>query len=170
MTITDDWEVAHIALAVDSLERWMPVYDNFLPGRWTSILTVDHQWETAAGDTKQVRGRAVWRSGQAPPLEVWEGPPGSPWEVAFGEARIDHIGYWAYDLEGQAAALLSAGFELEYTPARALDAELTGFGYFRHPQGFRIELQTSMDREAMRGWVEDGTALDLDWGMGKVAP
>lgn len=170
MSITDDWEVAHIALAVDNLESWLPVFDAFLPGRWTSVLTVDHDWERVDGTIERVHGRTVWRSGQTPPLEVWEGPEDSPWAMPAGQCRIDHIGYWAFDLPAQSKALLKGGFELEYTMPREDGAEISGFGYFRHPRGFRVELQTSMDREAMRAWVEDGAGLDLEWGMGMVAP
>jgi len=162
----DTWEVAHIALAVDDLDRWMAIYGKLFPGRWTSVLVLDRPWLAPLTEegTIQAKCRLAWRNGQSPTLELLEGPEGSPWYVEPGTHRLDHIGYWASDMQGQANLLLQAGYELEYTEPRSIDGKLVGFAYFRHPDGIRVELQASDERAAFEVWKDDGAPLELTWG------
>jgi hypothetical protein len=82
---------------------------------------------------------------QGPPyLELIEGPPGSPWETTGG-SRIDHIGYWADDLDESKQRLDAAGLALE------VDGSKYGgvFTYHRgRTSGLRVELIDAAGRAA----------------------
>jgi hypothetical protein len=60
----------------------------------------------------------VCLSQQGPPfIELIEGPPGSAWDGTKG-ARIDHLAYWAEDLDAAAQHAIDNGapLEVEYRP------------------------------------------------------
>ncbi len=82
---------------------------------------------------------------EGPPyLELIEGPPGSPWDATAG-SRIDHIGYWADDLEAGKRRLDEAGLALE------VDGSSYGgvFTYHRgRTSGLRVELIDASGRTA----------------------
>ena len=82
---------------------------------------------------------------QGPPyLELIEGPVGSPWE-ATGGSRIDHIGYWADDLETSKRQLDAAGLTLEVDGAKHGGV----FTYQRGTRsGLRVELIDASGRKA----------------------
>jgi hypothetical protein len=97
-----------------------------------------------------VRENGEWRirvcfAKQGPPyLELIEGPAGSPWE-AIGGSRIDHIGYWADDLDASKRRLDAAGLALE------VDGSVHGgvFTYHRgRKSGLRVELIDAAGRAA----------------------
>jgi hypothetical protein len=93
-------------------------------------------------------------SRQGPPyLELIEGPAGSPWEAVHG-SRIDHIGYWAEDLEVGKDGFNEAGLAIEH------DGTGSGavFTYHRgRDSGLRVEFLDASGRAAFheRWGLED---------------
>ncbi|WP_176597989.1 VOC family protein [Sphingobium sp. 15-1] len=164
-----DWEMSHICYAVDNIDNWMDRFDEAMGGRWTKPLQVDAIWRTSleGTETRHIQGRVRWLVGPSVPVELWEGPPGSPWNVPSGTMRFDHVCYWAFDMERQANQLGKLGFDLELTPQvsdgePATDGPFRGFAYFRNAAGSRIELQRASDKPAMQRWM-DGGELVLDY-------
>jgi catechol 2,3-dioxygenase-like lactoylglutathione lyase family enzyme len=159
-----EWEVSHICLAVDDLDTWVERYSAMLGTRWSSLVVIDDEWITASGERELIQGRGAWASGQSPWLELFEGALGSPWEIAPGQARLDHIGYWADDMDACAAQLVASGHVLEYA-MHPPENGLVGFAYYRHPTGIRVEIHEGRDREAFKRWVDHGEPLVVDWGV-----
>jgi hypothetical protein len=81
---------------------------------------------------------------QGPPYyELIEGAPGSQWDTSGGP-RLDHIGYFAHDLDADAAALEAAGMPVD------IDGRTYGgrFTYHRaSATGMRVELVDQAWRE-----------------------
>lgn len=95
-------------------------------------------------DTGEHRIRVCFSLEGPPYLELIEGPPGSPWDASAG-SRIDHIGYWAPDINAAKAALDREGLELE------VDGTAGGgvFTYHRgRESGLRVELIDAATRAA----------------------
>lgn len=159
-----DWEVSHICLAVDDIDAWVERYTAMLGTQWSSPVVIDQEWINGEGARELIQGRGVWASGQSPWLELFQGAPGSPWETAPGQARLDHIGYWADDMDASAAQLQAAGHVLEYS-MHPPENGLVGFAYYRHPNGIRVEIHEGRDRAAFKRWVDEGQPLVVDWGV-----
>jgi hypothetical protein len=158
----ENWEVSHIAYAVDDLETWMERYGQAIGGNWTSVLEYDLDWQTPkTGETRHVVARDAWLTGQTPPIELWDGPEGSPFHVPAGSHRFHHFGYWAEDMNTQVAQLQGIGYEVEHTPvltpaAPATDGDFRGFVYLLHPDGIRVELHSASFKEGIRRWMNGG--------------
>lgn len=156
------WEVSHIAYAVDRLENWMDTYGGAIGGEWTHILDFDTQWRSVlTGEVRHMVGRSVWLNGQHPPIELWEGGENSPFYVPPGTHQLHHIGIWGEDLPGKVASLEATGYELEYTPLVTeelppTDGEFRGFAYMRHPDGIRVEIHSASFREGIKRWLAGG--------------
>ncbi|MDO8209603.1 VOC family protein [Conexibacter sp. CPCC 206217] len=167
-TVPKDWEISHICIAVPDLDAWRERFSLMFGTQWSSPVEIDHVVTAprAEGGTKHIRGRGRYGSGSKPWVELFEGAPGSPWEVTDGQARLHHIGYWADDMEAAARQLETAGYELEY--ANRIDGReeaLIGWAYYRQPDGIRIEIHEGGDRAAFRRWVDEGQPLVVDWGV-----
>lgn len=167
-----NWEVSHIAYAVDDLEAWADRYQAALGGTRTSVLEYDLDWQDVRnGGTRHVVARDLWLTGQTPSLELWDGPEGSPFWVPPGTHQMHHIGYWAEDMNLQVAQLQSAGYEIEHTPvltekAPATDGDFRGFVYLLHPDGLRIELHSASFKEGIARWLGGGPRwLPTDVGL-----
>lgn len=154
----DRWEVAHIGVVVDDLERWMEVYDRLAPGHWTTIFRTDVEVVaplTDSGRQRIVNRSAMW-TGQNPPLELLEGPEGSAWHTPPGTQRLDHYGYWGFDLDAQGARLQEIGYQVEFTLPSELPGKLEFFGYFMHPEGLRVEIVSDAFRPQFERWLAGG--------------
>ena len=142
----------------------MPRFERAFGGTWTTPLVVDAEWRTSlddSGTVQKVRGTARWLVGPNPPIELWEGLPGSPWHVPPGTMRLDHLGYWGVDMETQATQLEALGYGLELTPVVdgrdfATDGPYRGFAYFKNAHGDRVEIQRAGDKPAMARWLAGG--------------
>lgn len=110
---------------------------------WTKPVEALMPVTTAGGDY-EVPIKFVY-SIEAPHLEVVQEVPGTLWTAQPGGAA-HHLGYWVDDITAAAAALKSAGYQLEARPA---GAELTTFAYFLDPAGVRIEI---VDRARFPDW------------------
>ena len=115
----------------------------------------------AARELRVLQGTARWLVGPNPPIELWEGPLGSPWHVPPGTMRLDHLGYWGVDMEAQAVQLEALGYGLEWTPVvnahdLATDGPYRGFAYFKNAHGDRVEIQRAGDKPAMAKWLAGG--------------
>ncbi len=159
-----NWELAHTAYAVDRLETWMPRFELAFGGTWTTPLVVEANWRTTldgTGAVRQIKGTARWLVGPNPPIELWEGPPGSPWHVPPGTMRLDHLAYWGEDMEAQATQLETLGYHLELTPVvdghdLATDGPYRGFANFKNAHGDRVEIQRAGDKPAVARWLAGG--------------
>lgn len=92
--------------------------------------------------------RIVFSVDGPPFLELLEGPPGSPWDASAG-SRLDHLGYWAADLDADQQALAERGAPLDF------DGTALGrpFTYHRlDAVGVRAEL---VDGAAQPAWLEE---------------
>jgi catechol 2,3-dioxygenase-like lactoylglutathione lyase family enzyme len=149
------WQVAHVCFAVNDLERAVERYSVLFGARWTPIVQVDDEWVAPLSPEglERVRGRGIWALDPAPPVELFEGAEGSPWFVPPSGDRLDHVAYWAEDLDRQAQLLQQTGYRLEYTMPPFDDGHLRGFGYLVHAGGARIELQPATDKAAMEQWM-----------------
>jgi hypothetical protein len=169
--LISDWEIAHIAYAVDSIDDWMPRFSAAMGGRWTTRVTVESDWRASLTATtlRHVTGSCQWLSGPQPPIELWEGPKGSPWYQEAGSIELHHIGYWGIDLPTQVAQMSSMGYELEVTPGLtetlpATDGEYRGFAYLIAPGGMRIEIQRAADKPDIQRWLAGGP-LQPTWDV-----
>jgi catechol 2,3-dioxygenase-like lactoylglutathione lyase family enzyme len=176
--ITDDWDIAHVCIAVPDLEGAMEEHSRAFGVEWGSIAAFSSEAITVVspllGDGASVDGlRAVWTHNGS--KLVSEGPPYAPlelmqadrfspaftiWGCPDGRQHIHHICYWVDDLEAESAHLVENGFGVELTleggdPSR-------GFAYHRSATGMRIELMRTADKAAMAGWLQTGE-LALDW-------
>jgi catechol 2,3-dioxygenase-like lactoylglutathione lyase family enzyme len=146
------WEIAHVCYVVNDLESAVERYSALYGTRWTEIVHVDDEWVAplSAAGVERVRGRGIWAIDTSPPIELFEGPEGSPWYVPPDRERLDHVAYWAEDLDRQSQLLREAGYRLEYTMPSE-DGRMRGFGYHVNDGGARIELQTN--KAAMEKWI-----------------
>jgi hypothetical protein len=124
-----------VGVLVEDLEAAREELGNALGLEWSDIVVREiDEWTIRVCFAKQ-----------GPPyLELIEGPAGSPWE-ATGGSRIDHIGYWADDLESSKHRLDAAGLALE------VDGAAYGgvFTYHRgRKSGLRVELIDAGGRAA----------------------
>lgn len=95
----------HVCFAVPDIERAM--------GELTAATGAD--WGAPRTETMgEWEFRIVFSRGEAPFIELIEGPPGSPWDCG-GEARFDHLGYWAADLGRESERLEAAGAPLDFS-------------------------------------------------------
>jgi hypothetical protein len=124
-----------VGVLVEDLDAARKELSEALGVEWSDIVErVNGEWRIRVCFTKQ-----------GPPyLELIEGPPGSPWEATHG-SRIDHIGYWADDVNDSKRRLDEAGVALEF------DGTQTGgvFTYQRgRGSGLRVELIDASGRSA----------------------
>jgi catechol 2,3-dioxygenase-like lactoylglutathione lyase family enzyme len=110
---------------------------------WTKRVEATLTVSTADGEF-EMPFRFVY-SIEAPHLELVQEVPGTIWTRPSGGAA-HHLGYWADDLAGTAAALEAAGYRQEARPA---GDELTAFAYYLDPAGVRIEI---VDRALFPDW------------------
>ena len=164
--IPESWEVAHIAIAVSNIEEAQAIYGGTLHNGQGPMIDIHHDWVAPLSPEgmKFAEGRAGWLLGSNPPIEILDGPEGSPWWMPEGQQRLHHVAYWAEDLDDQTAALVKSGFEVEYTMPPFDDGKMRGFAYLLHPNGMRVELQVATDKPAMAKWLGGGE-LHLDWGF-----
>jgi hypothetical protein len=134
--------VAHpffqVGVLVRDIEAARAELSNALGVTWGEVVhRVNGDWQMA-----------ICFSLEGPPyIALIHAPDGSPWDASAG-SRIDHIGFWAPDIERSAAALEDAGMELE------IDGRRMGavFTYHRGPDsGLRVEM---IDRSGRAGFYE----------------
>jgi catechol 2,3-dioxygenase-like lactoylglutathione lyase family enzyme len=159
--IGDQWSMCHVAIAVDDLEAAMEHYGSTLGVGFSEILSfAGMPLVRPDGGEAHNDVRVVWTTGNEPPLELMQGPPGSIWEVGPGENRIHHVAFWVDDLEAESRRLEEAGMQLQLTLAPGRPPK--GMAYHLAPSGMRIELMRSEDRAAVDRW-RDGAPLEIDW-------
>ncbi|NGO78250.1 VOC family protein [Streptomyces sp. YC504] len=91
--------------------------------------------------------RLTFTRGDAPFIELIEGPVGSPWD-ASGGPRFDHLGFWTTSLTEGAARLERRGFPEEFSGCPYGRA----FAYHRMDSvGARVEL---LDLALQPGFLE----------------
>jgi catechol 2,3-dioxygenase-like lactoylglutathione lyase family enzyme len=159
--IGDQWEMCHVAIAVDDLDRAMAHYASTVGVSFTEVLSfADMPLTRPDGGPLHTDIRVAWTVGNEPPLELMQGPAGSIWEVASGEHRIHHVAFWVDDLERESRLLEEGGMRLQLTlePGRPPK----GMAYHVAPSGFRIELMRTEDRPAVDRW-RNGEPLELEW-------
>lgn len=156
-------EVFHLALAVGDLDEAMSSYQSLAGGTRTEPADLEALVHAPRLSDRpiRIRGRVCWLVGNRPPIEFWQGEPGSPWHIEGQGINFHHMAYYVDDLDEAAASLIAQGFELEITPYHHGDGIL-GFAYLRHPGGLRVEIQGSADRPKMEAWMR-GEALEIDW-------
>jgi len=113
-------ELYHVSYAVRDLDRALTDFQAALGGRPTEPQDFDMlvHMPLEADRPRRVRGRSAWIIGQPTPMELWEGGPGTPWQLQDGNSapQLHHPCYWADDLDSVAARLEAIGFERELTP------------------------------------------------------
>lgn len=156
-------EVFHLAFAVSDLHDAMGTYQSLAGGTRTDPADLEALVHAPllSSEPIRIRGRVCWRVGNHPPIEFWQGEPGSPWHSDRPGMDFHHVAYYVDDLDDAATALRASGFEMEITPYHRGDGIL-GFAYLRHPGGLRVEIQGSADRAAMEAWMR-GEPLVIDW-------
>ncbi|WP_033292430.1 VOC family protein [Amycolatopsis jejuensis] len=168
------WELGHIAYAVADLDAAMKQFQEAYDGHWADPVELNTDWKSArTGATEHVTGTAVWLVGPQPPIELWHGPAGGPFDVGSASIVQHHIGYFCPDLAGQIQRLQGLGYVVEFTPATGpdsppTDGDFRGWAYLRHPDGSRIELQRAADKPGIERWLAGGP-LRLDWSEGFFA-
>jgi hypothetical protein len=107
---------------------------------------------TADRETEGWKIRACFSLEGPPYLELIEGPPGSPWDNG-GASRIDHIGYWAPDIEQARDELAANGLDVE------VDGTRSG-GVFTYHRGRHSGLRVELIDAATRGAFYERWGLD----------
>lgn len=180
--LTDNWDIAHICVAVPDLDEAMAHYEQVFGVRdWGPLMsfsdgpngTHDAVSPLYGPAASMVGGHQVWSlsgsaavSAEAPfaPIELAKADRYSPAFSIYGcpDGRwyVHHICYWVDDLEGESAHLIEHGYQLELTIAPG--DKIRGFGYHLSPNGTRIELMDSADKSAIGKWLRGGE-LELDW-------
>jgi catechol 2,3-dioxygenase-like lactoylglutathione lyase family enzyme len=159
--IGEQWEMCHVAIAVDDLDLAIARYARTLGVTFTERLSfAGMPLIRPDGGPLHTDVRVAWTVGNEPPLELMQGPPGSIWDVAPDEHRIHHIAFWVEDLERESGLLEESGMALQLTlePGRPPK----GMAYHVAPSGMRVELMRTADRAAVQRW-RDGGPLELDW-------
>jgi hypothetical protein len=86
------WQVG---IVVEDIEQAMDEFTRALGAEWTEVQD-------------RMSGRVTF-SRQGPPyLELIEGKPGGLWDASAG-SRIDHLGFWAQDLDEERRRLEQEG-------------------------------------------------------------
>ncbi len=155
-------DVSHVGVVVDDLPRAIEHYASAFGWRFSEPIRMGPIELHAPGEpsgTVPVDLQVAWSLDSAPPYELIAGPRDGLWGVPAGEHRIHHIGYWVDDIAAAAKRARDAGYapELLLTP----EGE-RGFGYYRRPDGLRIELIERSSEEPIRNWRE-GAPLLVDW-------
>jgi len=130
---------SHICLAVTDVDRAM---DDLGPSMGLTWATPNER-EMAEG-----RVRYTYSKEGPPRIELFQGPPGSPWAAPNG-SYMHHVGYWSDDMDGDKARLVAAGMRV------AVDGRETGryFIYFESDHGLRVELTDVSRRQTLEAWI-----------------
>ncbi|MDG4864491.1 VOC family protein [Streptomyces sp. T-3] len=100
--------------------------------------------------------RLTFTQGDAPFIELIEGPPGSPWDASDGP-RFDHLGFWTTSLTEGTARLERHGIPEEFNGCPYGRA----FAYHRMDSiGARIELlDLALQPGFLETWNPGGTPM-----------
>ena len=169
--LSDNWEIAHIALVVDDLEAAMAHYAKALGFAWSPVIELPSELETKSdvfeGGVSHDGMRAVLSlSGSSAvggdtlfaPLELACAKPGTPahamWGCPDGNHFIHHIAYWVDDIDAESAHLRSQGLEREWYVERDGHLDMV---YHRAKGGMRFELQDAAKKPRQAAFI--ATAL-----------
>jgi hypothetical protein len=122
----------HVGLIVENLQEAMDELSQSVGLHWEE----PHDSEYGSSRIR------VTMSIEGPPfIELIQGEPGGLWDTSQG-SRMDHIGFWAEDLESEKQKLSAAGMVLDFDSAHyGFGTRGSVFSYHRSPKtGLRIEL------------------------------
>ena len=177
--LTDNWDIAHICVAVPNLQAAMKHYETVYGVKvWGPIIEFSDDTHDAVSPlygrgASMVGGRQVWSldgavavTGVVPyaPIELTQADRYTPAFSIYGcpDNRwfVHHLAFWVDDIQAESAHLIEHGYALELTIAPG--DKIRGFGYHLGANGDRIELMSSADKDAIGGYLRTGV-LELDW-------
>lgn len=177
--LTDSWDIAHIAVAVPDLQEAIEHYETVYGVKtWGPMIEFSGDTHDAVSPlygpgASMAGGRQVWSldgaaavAAAAPyaPLELCQADRYTPAFSIYGcpddRWYVHHLAFWVDDLEAESANLIQHGYALELTIAPG--DKIRGFGYHLAPNGDRIELMSSSDKDAIGHYLQGGE-LQLDW-------
>jgi catechol 2,3-dioxygenase-like lactoylglutathione lyase family enzyme len=148
--ITDEWDIAHIAIAVSDLERSMAEYSVSLGVEWGPVEempdAINKSEVFGAGiGTRGVRSVQSRNTGETA-LQLYHAPESSPGYVLYGcpDGRdyVHHTAYWIDEnkFEAEFQHLRDHGFKCEMEVGEEWGFPVRVAGYFKSPTGIRIEI------------------------------
>ncbi len=187
--LSDRWDVSHVCIAVDNLDRAMVRYSEALGVKWATPHSWSHDGlRLPSGDIMKMEsvtplyGDGVSTDGLSGaygingmigadgwPVAVIElahaknfSPAFTIWGCPAGREYMHHIGYWVDDIEAESRHLIDHGFAVEFTTPPGDVAR--GFGYHLSPGGVRIELLDRANKTATWRFYTTGV-LESDLGV-----